>query len=175
MLGNRGEERRIIIINVHYRADEEAAGRAKAEKEKRDLATQLQETQDDLDSEREARNKSEKTKRQLNNELEKLQELLDDTTSSTTAQQAMTAQRESELSALKRTLEEEIAGHEAAVSSMRQKHSRTVEDLNEQLENAKKVNRHVHNIICFSLSSHLLFFLSSSSLFFSLLGQEYAW
>ena len=66
----------------------------------------------------------------------------------------MTAQRESELSALKRTLEEEIAGHEAAISSMRQKHSRTVEDLNEQLENAKKVNRHVHdNIMCFSLSS----------------------
>lgn len=122
-----------------FRADEEAAGRAKAEKEKRELATQLQETQDDLDSEREARNKSEKAKRQLNDELDKLQEILDETASSTTAQQEIRAQRESELAALKKTLEEETTAHEATIASMRQKHSRAMEDLNEQIENAKKV------------------------------------
>ena len=55
----------ILVICILFRADEEAAGRAKAEKEKRELATQLQETQDDLDSEKEARLKTEKMRKQL--------------------------------------------------------------------------------------------------------------
>ena len=48
------------------RAEEEAAGRTRAEKEKRDLQALLQETQDDLESEKEARVKVEKMRRQLN-------------------------------------------------------------------------------------------------------------
>ena len=48
------------------RAEEEAAGRARAEKEKRDLQVLLQETQDDLEAEKEARVKVEKMRRQLN-------------------------------------------------------------------------------------------------------------
>ena len=48
------------------RAEEEAAGRAKAEKEKRELQALLQETQDDLESEKEGRLKAEKQKRQVN-------------------------------------------------------------------------------------------------------------
>lgn len=51
---------------LYYRAEEEAAGRAKAEKEKRDLQALLQETQDDLESEKEGRMKAEKQKRQVN-------------------------------------------------------------------------------------------------------------
>lgn len=48
------------------RAEEEAAARAKLEKEKRDLLSQLHETQDDLDAEREGRQRAEKQRKQLN-------------------------------------------------------------------------------------------------------------
>ena len=48
------------------RAEEETAARVKLEKENRELQSQLQETQDDLESEREARVKTEKLRRQLN-------------------------------------------------------------------------------------------------------------
>lgn len=59
--------------------------------------------------------------------------------SSTAAQQEIRAQRENELAQFKRTLEEETANHEATVAAMRQKHSKAIEDLNDQLEAARKV------------------------------------
>ena len=55
-----------FLTSPLLRAEEEAAGRTRAEKEKRDLQALLQETQDDLDSEKEARVKVEKMRRQLN-------------------------------------------------------------------------------------------------------------
>ena len=55
-----------LLPSPLLRAEEEAAGRTRAEKEKRDLQALLQETQDDLESEKEARVKVEKMRRQLN-------------------------------------------------------------------------------------------------------------
>lgn len=72
-------------------------------------------------------------------ELEKLHDMLEETASTTATQQEIRAQRESELVALKRTLQEEMSSNEASLTSMRQKHSRTIEDLNEQLDLVKKV------------------------------------
>ena len=121
------------------RAEEEGAARNKLEKENRDLHSQLQEIQDDLESEKEARVKVEKQRRQLNDELEHLKETLEDAEGATAAQQEIRAQRENELAQFKKTLEEETSGHESAISSMRQKHSKAIEDLSEQLEAARKV------------------------------------
>ena len=56
------------------------------------------------------------------------------------AQQEIRTQRENELAALKKTLEDEVASHEEAIAAMRSKHSKAVEELNEQLESAKKVS-----------------------------------
>lgn len=73
-------------------------------------------------------------------ELENLRDSLEESESSTAAQQEIRTQRENELAQFKKTLEEEIANHEATVSSMRQKHSKAIEDLSEQLEAARKVS-----------------------------------
>ena len=83
--------------------------------------------------------KAEKQKRQLNDELENLRDSLEESESSTAAQHEIRAQRENEVAQLKKTLDEEVAAHEAAVASMRSKHTKAVEDLNEQLESLKKV------------------------------------
>ena len=72
-------------------------------------------------------------------ELENLRDSLEESESTTAAQQEIRAQRENELAQFKRTLEEETANHEATVTAMRQKHSKAIEDLNEQLESARKV------------------------------------
>ena len=73
-------------------------------------------------------------------ELERLRESLEEVESSTVAQQDIRTQRENELAALKKTLEDEVAAHEEAIAAMRSKHSKAVEELNEQLESAKKVS-----------------------------------
>ena len=131
--------RYLVYHLIVPRAEEEAAARAKLEKENRDLHSQLQEMQDDLESEKEVRMKVDKQRRVLNDELESLRDMLEESESSTAAQQEIRTQRENELALLKRTLEEETAGHEAAITSLRQKHAKSIDDLNEQLEAAKKV------------------------------------
>lgn len=47
--------------------------------------------------------------------------------------------RESELNQLKKTLEEEAHAHEQLMADMRQKHNQVFEELNEQLEQTKRV------------------------------------
>lgn len=49
------------------------------------------------------------------------------------------AKREQEVTLLKRAMEEESRNHEAQVQEMRQKHTQAVEELTEQLEQAKRV------------------------------------
>ena len=53
----------------------------------------------------------------------------------------MRNKRESELVALKKSVEEETHSHEAAMAQLRQKHAQLVEELNEQLETTKKVQK----------------------------------
>lgn len=49
------------------------------------------------------------------------------------------AKREQEVASLKRAMEEEGRTHEAQIQDLRQKHGQAVEELNEQLEQAKRV------------------------------------
>ena len=65
--------------------------------------------------------------------------MLDESETSTQAQHEIRAQRESELAALKKSLEDERTDHEAIVASTRQKHSRKLEELNDQIDSMKKV------------------------------------
>ncbi len=73
--------------------------------------------------------------------MEQLRDSLEESESSTAAQQEIRTQRENELAHFKKTLEEETSNHETTVASMRQKYSKAIEDLNEQLESARKVWR----------------------------------
>ena len=68
-----------------------------------------------------------------------MRDSLEESESSTAAQQEIRTQRENELAQLKKTLDTETVGHESSLTSMRQKHSKAIEDLNDQLEAAKKV------------------------------------
>ena len=74
-------------------------------------------------------------------ELDKLREMLEESETSTQAQHEIRAQRESELATLKKSLEDERADHESVVASMRQKHSRAVGELNDQIDSMKKVGK----------------------------------
>ena len=66
--------------------------------------------------------------------------MLEETASTTATQQEIRAKRESELAVLKKTLQEEMASSEASQTSMRQKHVKAMEELNEQLDTLKKVS-----------------------------------
>ena len=71
LLGKREEE----VANAMMKVDEEAAGKANAQKALREMETQLSEVVEDLEAEKDARNKAEKQKRDLNEELEALKKI----------------------------------------------------------------------------------------------------
>ncbi|XP_051985877.1 myosin-9-like [Xyrauchen texanus] len=120
------------------RIEEEAALKNAAQKTIRELEVQISELQEDLELEKAARAKAEKQRRDLGEELEALKTELEDTLDSTAAQQELRAKRETEVTQLKKSLEDEGRAHEQLLVEMRQKHNQAFEELNEQLEQAKR-------------------------------------
>uniref|UniRef100_A0A8C3AKB7 Myosin-9 n=1 Tax=Cyclopterus lumpus TaxID=8103 RepID=A0A8C3AKB7_CYCLU len=120
------------------RIEEEAAQKNLAQKKIREMEAQLSELQEDLELERQARTKAEKHRRDLGEELEALKTELEDTLDSTAAQQELRSKRETEVTHLKRTLDDDAKVHEQQLVEMRQKHGQAFDELNEQLEQAKR-------------------------------------
>lgn len=65
------------------------------------------------------------------------------------------ARREQEVAMLKKAMEEEGRSHEAQIQDLRQKHSQSVEDLSEQLEQAKRVRDLWHELLTLTSSVNL--------------------
>ena len=74
-------------------------------------------------------------------ELEAIKSELEDSVEVTAAQQELRTKRENELQNLKKALEEETRAHETAFQEMRHKNNAAVEELNDQLENVKRVGK----------------------------------
>uniref|UniRef100_A0A3Q3ELY8 Myosin, heavy chain 11b, smooth muscle n=1 Tax=Labrus bergylta TaxID=56723 RepID=A0A3Q3ELY8_9LABR len=121
------------------RLEEESNQRGAAVKRVRELEVMISELQEDLEAERAARAKVEAARRDLGDELNALRTELEDSLDTTAAQQELRAKREQEVALLKKAMEDEGRSHEAQVQDLRQKHSQAVEELNEQLEQAKRV------------------------------------
>nr|XP_057904381.1 myosin-11-like isoform X2 [Doryrhamphus excisus] len=121
------------------RLDEESNQRGAAVKKVRELEAFLSEVQEDLEAERAARAKVEAARRDLGEELNALRSELEDSLDTTAAQQELRAKREQEVAMLKKAMEEEGRSHEAQIQDLRQKHGQAVEELSEQLEQAKRV------------------------------------
>merc|ERR1719288_700758 len=135
LLGKREEELGQAMMKV----DEESALKAKAQKQLRELEAQMNELGEDLEAEKEARVKAEKGKRDLNEELEALKNELLDNIDSTAAQQELRIAREKELATLKKGLEDETINHENQIAEMRHKHSSETSELNNQLDQLKRL------------------------------------
>ncbi|XP_035510181.1 myosin-11-like [Morone saxatilis] len=121
------------------RLDEESNQRGAAVKRVRELEAMLSELQEDLEAERTARGKVEAARRDLGDELNALRTELEDSLDTTAAQQELRAKREQEVALLKKAMEEEGRSHDAQIQDLRQKHGQAVEELSEQLEQAKRV------------------------------------
>ncbi|XP_066518947.1 myosin-10 isoform X2 [Hoplias malabaricus] len=134
-LAKKEEELQAVLA----RGDEEVAQKNNALKQVRELQAQLAELQEDLESEKTARNKAEKLKRDLSEELEALKTELEDTLDTTAAQQELRTKREQEVAELKKAIDEESRNHESQIQDIRQRHGTALEELSEQLEQAKRV------------------------------------
>lgn len=67
------------------------------------------------------------------------------------------SKREQEVAELRKALEEESKNHEAQIQDMRQRHATALEELSEQLEQAKRVRRQRPRKTKPSLFHHCMF------------------
>jgi len=71
--------------------------------------------------------------------LEALKSELEDSTESTTAAHDLRNKREMEVVQLKKIIDDEARAHETALLELRQRHAHQIEQVNEQVDQAKKV------------------------------------
>lgn len=83
--------------------------------------------------------KAEKQRSDLARELEELGERLEEAGGATSAQIELNKKREAELSKLRRDLEEANIQHEATLASLRKKHNDAVAEMGEQIDTLNKL------------------------------------
>lgn len=132
-------------LSFSPRLEEEGARRTEAQRALREAMSQVSELKEEVENERGMRERAEKQRRDLGEELEALRTELEDTLDTTAAQQELRSRREAELGELQRCVEGETRRHEAQLSELRVKHCSAIDNLQEQLDNSKRVS-HTQNV-----------------------------
>jgi len=97
-----------------------------------------------LEAERQARAKAEKQKSDLAREIDELTERLDEAGGATSAQMELNKKRETELAKLRRDLEESNIQQEASLAAIRKKHNDATAEMGEQIDTLNKLKaKHV--------------------------------
>lgn len=92
-----------------------------------------------IEAERGGRAKAEKQRSDLARELEELGERLEEAGGATSAQIELNKKREAELSKLRRDLEEANIQHESSLAILRKKHNDAVAEMGEQIDTLNKL------------------------------------
>ncbi|KAL2100498.1 hypothetical protein ACEWY4_004892 [Coilia grayii] len=101
----------------------------------------IEELEEEIEAERAARAKVEKQRADLARELEEISERLEEAGGATAAQIEMNKKREAEFQKLRRDLEESTLQHEATAAALRKKQADSVAELGEQIDNLQRVKQ----------------------------------
>lgn len=105
------------------------------------IKARIEELEEELEAERAARAKVEKQRADLARELEEISERLEEAGGATSAQIELNKKREAEFQKMRRDLEEATLQHEATTASLRKKNADSVADLGEQIDNLQRVKQ----------------------------------
>merc|ERR1719187_3007642 len=119
--------------------DDEQSLVGKVQKSIKDYQGRIEEMEEELEAERQARAKAERQRSDLARELESLGERLTEAGGATSAQIELNKKRESEVSKLRKDLEECQIQHEATLISLKKKHQDAVSEMCEQIDQLSKM------------------------------------
>merc|ERR1719447_2386940 len=117
--------------------DESTLG-GKYGKQVKELASRVEELDEELFLERQHRAKAEKNRSVLSRDIQDLGARLEEAGSNTSTQIELNKKREAELMKLKGELEEANIAHEGILAALRQKHNNTMSDMGEQIDSLNK-------------------------------------
>ncbi|XP_029994304.1 myosin-7B-like [Sphaeramia orbicularis] len=114
---------------------------AQLQKKIKELQTRIEELEEALEAERAWRTKAERQRNEIAKELEELGEKLEEAGGASAAQIALNRKREADFLKMRRELEEAGLHHEATAVTLRKKHSDTVAELSEQIDNLQRAKQ----------------------------------
>jgi len=119
--------------------DDEQALVGKVQKSIKEVSSRVEELEEELEAERQARAKAERQRSDLARELESLGERLNEAGGATHAQVELNKKREAEVQKLRKDLEEAHIQHEATLIGLKKKHQDAVAEMSEQIDQLSKM------------------------------------
>lgn len=105
------------------------------------LKARSEELEEELEADRACRAKVEKQRGDVARELEELSERLEEAGGATSAQIEMNKKREADFLKLRRDLDEAMLHHEGTTAALRKKHADSVAELSEQIDSLQRVKQ----------------------------------
>merc|ERR1712073_271438 len=127
------------VSTLASKLDDEQNLVSKVQKSIKDVQSRVEESEEELEAERQARAKSERQRSDLARELESLGERLNDAGGATHAQMELNKKREAEVNKLRKDLEEARIQQEATLNSLKKKHQDAVAEMSEQIDQLSKM------------------------------------
>merc|ERR1739844_506379 len=112
---------------------------AKVQKQIKENQSRVEELEEELEAERQARAKAERQRSDLARELEGLGERLNEASGATSAQIELNKKREAEVGKLRKDLEEAHIQQEATLISLKKKHQDAIAEMSEQIEQLNRM------------------------------------
>merc|ERR1712062_614243 len=100
----------------------------------KEVQGRVEEMEEELEAERQARAKAERQRSDLARELESLGERLNEAGGATVAQVELNKKREAEVGKLRKDLEEAHIQHESTLMNLKKKHQDAVSEMSEQID-----------------------------------------
>merc|ERR1711962_1367846 len=127
------------LNGLSSKLDEEQGSVSKIQKGIKELQCRVEEMEEELEAERQARAKAERQRSDLAREMESLGERLNEASGATAAQVELNKKRESEVNKLRKDLEECNIQHEAILASLKKKQADSVSEMSEQMDQLNKM------------------------------------
>jgi len=127
------------LSGLASKLDDEQSLVGKVQKSIKEFQGRIEEMEEELEAERQARAKAERQRSDLARELESLGERLNEAGGATSAQIELNKKRESEVGKLRKDLEECQIQHEATLVSLKKKHQDAVAEMTEQIDQLNKM------------------------------------
>merc|ERR1711971_923026 len=134
-IGNK--EKNVLMLSA--KLDDEQSLVAKAQKNIKELQARVEAAEEELEAERQARSKAERQRSDLAREIEHLGDRYDQASGATVAQVELNKKREAEIVKLRKDVEEANIASESVLSNLKRKQGDSVLEMQEQIDALAKM------------------------------------
>merc|ERR1719225_1006779 len=127
------------ISALALKLEDEQAIVGKSQKNIKEIQGRIEELESELEAERQARAKAERQRSDLAREIEDLGHRLDEAGGATNAQVELNKKREAELNKLRKDLEEANIQHESLLAGLKKKQQDAIQEMNDQIDQLMKM------------------------------------